>query len=132
MKELLFAINPLQPIQDDFLVAVDKPHFSISNLFMEGGLPGMIIITLFLIALFIAAWKAPRWVKEIGIFALGIGFLGTIIGIFQALDAIHNAGGSVPQDVVCGGLELTLITLIYGTIIYLISVVIRMLQKPRL
>ena len=92
----------------------------------------MTILTVLLAAIFFATWKAPRWVKEIGLFALGFGFLGTIIGIFQALDAIHNAGVPVPQDVVCGGLELTLITLIYGTIIYLISVVIRMLQKPRL
>ena len=102
------------------------------TLFVEGGLAFMTILTILLAAVFFAAWKAPRWVKEIGLFALGFGFLGTVIGIFQALDAIHNAGGSIPQDVVCGGLELTLITLMYGTIIYLVSLIVRMLQKPRL
>lgn len=102
------------------------------SLFVEGGLAFMTILTVLLAAVFIAAWKAPRWVKEIGLFALGFGFFGTILGIFQALDAIHSAEMTVPQGVVCGGLELTLITLMYGVIIYLVSLIIRMLQKPRL
>ena len=38
--------------------------------FVSGGPIGMCGITLFLIALFFAAWKAPAWVKEIGIAGL--------------------------------------------------------------
>ena len=42
---------------------VEKADWSISQFFLQGGPAGMIVITLFLIALLIAAWKAPRWVK---------------------------------------------------------------------
>ena len=45
------------------------------TLFISGGPVGMIIITLLFIALFFAAWKAPAWVKEIGIAALVVGVL---------------------------------------------------------
>ena len=49
---------------------VEVPDWTISRFFVEGGIWGMSLITLFLIALFLAAWKAPRWVREIGIGAL--------------------------------------------------------------
>ena len=55
---------------------IEKTSEPITNLFVEGGLAGMIVITLLLIALFVAAWKAPKWVKEIGIGALVVGIFG--------------------------------------------------------
>lgn len=116
---------------------------SLPTLFVEGGLGWMIIITIFLIALFIAAWKAPRWVKEIGLFALLFGFLGHALGVYQVLIvmrdiAAENGGGisglfdAVPVSVFLGGLKVTLNTLIYGVIIFLISLIVRVIQKPRL
>lgn len=131
MKVFLFAINPLQPVQDDFLVAAERSHFSISNLFIEGGLPGMIVITLFLIALFIAAWKAPRWVKEIGIGALVVAILWNLMGIYQALGVVAEVG-DISMSLLCGGISVTMISLIYGLIVYFISLVIRIIQKPRI
>ena len=131
MKELLFAINPLQPIQDDFLVAAEKSHFSISNLFIEGGLPGMIVITLLLIALFIAAWKAPRWVKEIGIGALVFSIFWNMIGLYQALGVVQIAP-DISLAVICGGLKVAMISLLYGLIVFFISLIIRIAQKPRI
>ena len=44
------------------------------KLFMQGGAGYMTILTILLVALFFAAWKAPRWIKEIGAFALVFGF----------------------------------------------------------
>ena len=38
--------------------------------FIEGGPAFMAVLTVLLVAIFFAAWKAPRWVKEIGNFAL--------------------------------------------------------------
>lgn len=102
------------------------------TLFTEGGLAFMIILTVLLAALFFAAWKAPRWVKEIGLFALAFGFLGTLLGLFQAFGAIGTIEEALPQHVIFTGMKLTLITLIYGIIVYLISLVIRIIQKPRL
>ena len=65
----------------------------------------MTILTILLVAIFFAAWKAPRWIKEIGSFALVFGFLTYLIG---------------------------LIPVFYGVIIYLISLVVRLIKKPRL
>lgn len=91
----------------------------------------MSILTLLLIALFFAAWKAPRWVKEIGLIALVFGFLGTILGLLQMSDVL--AGNSdIASNIIWGGFKVTLITSIYGIIIYIVSLILRIIQKPRI
>ena len=35
------------------------------KIFMQGGAGYMTILTILLVAIFFAAWKAPRWIKEI-------------------------------------------------------------------
>lgn len=91
----------------------------------------MSILTLELIALLLAAWKAPGWVKEIGLIALMTGLLGTMLGMSGAAESIHAAGG-VSQGLLWGGIRVALITINYGVLIYLASLVIRIVQKPRL
>ncbi len=91
----------------------------------------MSVLTVLLAAIFFAAWKAPRWVKEIGSFALAFGILEMVISLLQMFDAMSR-DGSIPQVVIAAGLKVTLIPLIYGIIIYLVSLVVRVLQKPRL
>ena len=110
---------------------IQKPSWSLVTTFVEGGLGFMIIISLFLIALFIAAWKAPRWVKEIGIGALVAGIFATMLGLQQVLQAIQMMGDISPA-VLCGGLKVTMITTFYGLIVYFISLIIRVIQKPRI
>ncbi|MCR5325721.1 MAG: MotA/TolQ/ExbB proton channel family protein [Bacteroidales bacterium] len=110
---------------------VDVPDWSLFNTFVEGGLGGMIVITLLFIALFIAAWKAPKWVKEIGAAALVAGILWSVLGVYQMCQAIQMIGDISPA-VVCGGLKVTLISTVYGLIIYFISLIIRVIQKPRI
>ncbi len=101
------------------------------NLFIEGGAFGMSLLTLLLVALFLAAWKAPAWVKEIGLIALTWGVCWTLAGIFEMAAAIQAAGG-VSQVLVWVGLKVSLIPLGYCLLIYLVSLVIRIVQKPRL
>jgi len=60
------------------------------KLFIEGGPIFMGILTLELVFLLIAAWKAPAWVKEIGLMALITGILGTLIGMQQAFGVIEQ------------------------------------------
>lgn len=103
---------------------------SLPTLFVSGGLFFMILESVLLIALLVAAWKAPRWVKEIGLAALVAGIFSTMAGLVNALDAIQQAG-DVAQSVVAGGLKVCLICPMYGMIIYFISLVIRVIQKPR-
>jgi len=99
--------------------------------FINGGIGFMSVLTVLLVAIFFAAWKAPRWVKEIGAFALVFGFLGMILSILQLLGDLQGAG-DLPAAVIYGGLKVTLIPAIYGSIIYLIALVVRVIQKPRL
>ena len=127
-EEIIYVVDSLGVAHPE---TFEKPGFSISQLFMEGGALGMTIITIFLIALLVAAWKAPRWVKEIGIGALVVGIFWTLHGLLQMLGVLQLFGDT-PISVIYGGLKVTLISTAYGLIVYFISLVIRVIQKPRI
>ena len=104
----------------------------------------MATLTILLVAIFFAAWKAPRWVKEIGKFALIFCFLSFALGLmqmFQALQAVamdrdpNSISGIfdlISPGVLFGGLKVAMIPVIYGMIIYLVSLIVRIAVKPRL
>ena len=104
---------------------------NVFHLFAAGGYGNMSILTILLIALFFAAWKAPAWVKEIGLIALASGFLGTIICFIQAAGFIQQAPDIEPQ-IVWGGVKVGLLPIAYGIIVYIISLIIRIVKKPRI
>jgi len=104
---------------------------SIIKLFVEGGAGGMCIISVFLIGLFFAAWKAPAWVKEIGLAGLAAGVMFTLIA-FRQIGIALETHGQISPGVTWGGVKVALIPIIYGIIIYFISLVIRVIQKPRI
>ena len=104
----------------------------------------MATLTILLVAIFFAAWKAPRWVKEIGKFALVFGFLSLVFGLRQMFQALQDVAGALDSNTVSGifdlispgvlfgGLKVALIPVIYGMIIYLVSLIVRIAVKPRL
>ena len=113
------------------------------KLFIQGGPVFMTILTVLLVAIFFAAWKAPRWIKEIGSFALVFGFLTLLIGIYQMFVALQQVAMDIGEgitgvfdlispNVLFGGLKIALIPVFYGIIIYLISLVVCLIKKPRL
>ena len=127
MKEEIFTVV-------DSLGVAHTERFdraSLPQIFVQGGFTGMIIISLFLIALFIAAWKAPRWVKEIGISALVVSFFFSLLGLTNACDAVQMTGDASPL-ILAASLKMCLIPVLYGLIVYFISLVIRVIQKPRI
>ena len=91
----------------------------------------MTCLTIILLALLLAAWKAPAWVKEIGLIALVVSVLSFLIGFFMAAEDVVQAGG-IAQHVVWGGFRVAVIPPIYGLLIYLVSLIIRIIQKPRI
>ncbi|MDD2294210.1 MAG: hypothetical protein PHD07_08395 [Bacteroidales bacterium] len=101
------------------------------KLFIEGGAAGMSMITIALIGVFFCAWKAPAWVKEVGIMALVIGIFWQLLGLYYAADAVQSAG-DIPVSLIAAGYKVSLIPIIYGCIVYFISLVIRMIQKPKI
>ena len=113
------------------------------KLFIQGGPVFMTILTVLLVAIFFAAWKAPRWIKEIGSFALVFGFLTLLIGLYQMFVALQQVAMDIGEGVtgvfdlifpgvLFGGLKIALIPVFYGIIIYLVSLVVRVVKKPRL
>ena len=109
----------------------DAPSFSIPDYFVMGGLGGMIIITVLLICLLLAAWKAPRWVKVIGIGALVFSLFWSLMGLTNMCDAVQMTGDASPA-ILFAGFKVVLIPIIYGLIVYFISLILRIIQKPRI
>ncbi|MBR4809329.1 MAG: hypothetical protein IK031_03510 [Bacteroidales bacterium] len=107
------------------------PLTNLFSLFIAGGPVGMIIITLLFIGLFFAAWKAPAWVKEIGIAALIVSIFWTILGWFQILDYLAE-NSDIASTILAGGIKVSLIPVLYGLIVYFVSLVLRVIQKPRI
>lgn len=110
---------------------IDVQPWTLSRFFVEGGMTGMILISLMLIALFLAAWKAPRWVREIGIGALVLSVFLTLMGLFQIF-GVTEMFGDITFAVISGGLKVAMIPLFYGLIVYFISLIIRVVQTPRI
>lgn len=100
------------------------------KLYVEGSAGYMTLVTLALVGVLIAAWKAPNWVREIGIIGLVLGFLACLLGLSQACKHIQLAGDISPT-VFCGGMKVVLIAPLYGVLVYVISLVISLAQKPR-
>ena len=103
----------------------------ILTLFVSGGPLIMIFITLLFIGLFFAAWKAPAWVKEIGIAALVTGIFGTLLGYLQIADFL-SGHTDVATNILAGGIKVSTVPVLYGLIVYFVSLVIRVIQKPRI
>lgn len=98
---------------------------------MDGGFFYMSLLTLELIGLLLAAWKAPAWVKEIGLIALATGILSTVLGFYEMSNVIIQIGDVSPV-IMFSGVKVALITTLYGGLIYLVSLVIRIVQKSRI
>ena len=94
--------------------------------------PGAICtVTLLLIALFFVAWKAPAWVKETGLLALAAGWLWTLLE-FMAMGKAVELNADVDPYIIWGAVPIALFPAVYGTVVYIISLIIRIVRKPRL
>lgn len=91
----------------------------------------MSIITVELIALLLAAWKAPAMVKELGLMALVTGFFWQLVGLYQAAGAVQMAG-DISLGLMAGGFKVSLISVLYGMAVYFLSLIIRAVQKPKI
>ncbi|PKO99574.1 MAG: hypothetical protein CVU13_05030 [Bacteroidetes bacterium HGW-Bacteroidetes-8] len=101
------------------------------RLFLEGGSLLMTVLTIEFILLILAAWKAPAWVKEIGIIALITGIFSILLTFHALFEGVQKAG-MISTEVIFGGFKVAMIPLFYGMIIYFLSLIIRIIQKPRI
>lgn len=105
----------------------------------------VIIYTVLLILLFagmcLAAWKAKKWVRPIGQLAMGIVAFELIEGLRQICNYVQITGGRDLAEMdnelwtnwyLGIGLYPVVNVAIVGILIYLISLFIRIAQKPRI
>ena len=111
-------------------VVIPESNASIFDVFQEAGILYMSLITLCLVGTLLAAWKLPSRVKELGAIALVIGFIALMAGLYQMFDVLQKIGDVSPA-VICGGLKVTMIAPIWGCIVYIISLIVRIIQKPK-
>ncbi|MEP0984051.1 MotA/TolQ/ExbB proton channel family protein [Ekhidna sp.] len=69
-------------------------------------------------------------IKSVGLLAVITGILGQLIGLFSAFEAIQQIG-SVSPAMLAGGLKVSMITTIYGVIIYIIAIILSMIVRGR-
>lgn len=62
-------------------------------------------------------------IKSIGLLAMIVGIFGQLIGLFSAFQAIEMTG-TVSPAMLGGGLKVSMITTLYGILIYIISYLI--------
>ena len=63
--------------------------------------------------------KGCSWITLFIAMAPSLGFIGTVVGMVQAFDAIEQAG-DISTQVVAGGMKVALITTIFGLIVALV------------
>lgn len=103
------------------------------ELFHMGGPLFMSILTLQLVAIIFIAFRYVSsadkkssnldLIKSVGLFAMISGILAQLIGLFSAFQAIEQAG-TVSPAMLAGGLKVSMISTIYGMLIYAISYLI--------
>lgn len=91
----------------------------------------MSVLTVLLVLMLLAAWKAPAWVKEIGLAALAFGVLYQMAGITQLLGVLQD-NPEIEFGIICGGLKVSFTPALYGIAIYIVSLILRIVQKPRI
>lgn len=88
----------------------------------------LIVVSLFA-AVFIAKNKDDEenkiknllsYIKNIGLFGLVFGIFGQLIGLYMAFDTIQDIGNISPA-MLAGGLKVSMITTLYGMVIFLFA-----------
>lgn len=108
--------------------------------YMGGVLFMSFLSFLFLIVILLSGWKVYQLyltipasdqkkkrglpeIIQVGKFALFIGILGQVIGLFDAFKAMEGME-SVPLPLLAGGLKVSTITTLYGSLIFGISAIL--------
>ena len=100
------------------------------DLFLQGGVLTMSILTLLLVAVVITSYKKSELTKSLGLLAFIAGLLSAILGLYSAFNVIEQVGNVAPS-ILAGGIKIAFINLIYGLIIYMISIALDIIGKWR-
>jgi biopolymer transport protein ExbB/TolQ len=70
-------------------------------------------------------------ILQVGTFALFVGILGQVIGLFDAFKAMEGMDGGIPLPLLAGGLKVSTITTLWGSTIFAISALCWFLLNQR-
>lgn len=116
---------------------------TLNELHTEGGIPFMIPIDISLVAVIAvmvflfskqltgktlpAVWLET--LRHLGSLSLVIGAFGTLVGLFQAFGALGEIKEGLPFYVIAGGMQVALITVLYGSIVYMLAMISYLILK---
>lgn len=107
------------------------------ELFQMGGMLFMSILTIelgvvvyFVVQGILNNESNTSKIKSAGLLAAMSGILGQLIGLFDAFQAIQIVG-TVSPAILAAGLKVSMITTIYGVIIYLIAILASLILKVK-
>ena len=105
-------------------------YLSITSLLNEGGPLFMyttLILFIAIIALIVKAFlkkgkntKEIKLISSISLFVLVWGFLGQMIGLIGAFDAVE-AQGNVAPSILAGGIKVAILSPMFGMVVFLIA-----------
>ena len=75
--------------------------------------------------------QSIKWLKSIGTLALVVGILGQLIGLFEAFSFIETSKGISPA-LLAAGLKISMITTLYGMMIYILYLATSMILRRKL
>ncbi len=129
---MLLALQSIRPfIANSILTRLNEG----GPLFMYTTLLILIVIIILLIRGFLnpaARDKTITLVSSISLFVLVWGFLGQMLGLIGAFDAIE-AAGDISPSVLAGGLKIAILSPLFGMIVFLIArigiIILNLLKK---
>jgi len=129
MLLVLLSITPL--MGNPFIARLNEggPLFMYTTLFI------LIVIIALLIRGFIKIEARPKTitlVSSVSLFVLVWGFLGQMIGLITAFDAIE-AAGDISPSMLAGGLKIAILSPLFGMVVFLIArigiIILNILKK---
>ena len=100
----------------------------IIELFYQGGVLFMSIITILLIGTIVSYFNYPEKIKLFGNMSLAVGVFGSFIGLYTAFEFIQQAGDVSPA-ILAGGLKVAFTTTMYGLIVYIFSLGLNLIKR---
>ena len=98
------------------------------DLFLQGGVLTMSLLTFLLICIVIAFSKKQKIVRALGLLAFIVGLLSAVLGLYSAFSVIEQVGNASPS-IVAGGIKVAFTSLIYGLTIFVTSLVLDVIVK---
>ena len=99
------------------------------ELFNSGGPLFMSILTIILIILVYCSFKHKQKLNLIGRLGLIVGVLGHLLGLYSMFEALESLESGVSPTLIASGIKVSMICLIYGLLIYIISLLILLFKK---